>query len=78
MIPTMMIRRHRWILSCSTPFSTLIFRLVVDGDDPHPFALADGLVGFGVPELAVDEDLAGRREVGPGRPDLPDHALPAR
>src|SRR4030042_6749548 len=45
---------------------------IQDLNHPHLAALGDGFCGLGVPELAMDEDLAFGAEVGLGDADLSD------
>src|SRR5512135_2130749 len=67
------------VLPTECPGSSLLdpdLQILQDLDDADLLAGAHrGARGLGLPELAVDEDLALRGQVGPGRADLAHHAL---
>src|SRR4030042_215500 len=58
-------------------FADFYFQSFEDFDDFDLFARPDVLLRLRLPELAVNEDLPRRGEVGPGRARLADHPLAA-
>ena len=67
-------QRGGWVCHVDS-FVTLIFRPSPKATTRTRSPSRTGPSDSALPELAVDEDLSGRREVGPGRSDLADHAF---